>query len=86
MRLEDNVDPPESALARCGKRGTYLRGMMAVVVDHGHAVDAALELEAAIDTVEFRQPLTNFVDWNVEPEADCDGGGGVAHIVLARHV
>src|ERR1035438_4063282 len=86
VRLEDDVDLSEPAFTRRRKCRAYLGGMVAVVVDHGHVVDAPLELEAAVHSVEFLQTLANLLHRYVESKTDGDGGGGIAHIVLARHV
>ena len=86
VRLKDDVDLAEAALPRRRQRGANLGGMMAVVVDHGDAVGAALELEAAIHAVEVGQAFADLVDRNVQSNADGDGGSGVAHVVLAGNV
>src|SRR5271165_1342120 len=84
--LEDNVNAPKAALARGGQSGAYLRGMVAVVVDHGDAIHPAFELKATVHSVEVRQSFANLVDGNVESEPDGDGCGGVANVVFAGHM
>ena len=68
MRLEDDVDLPEAALQRRGQGSANLGGVVAVVVDDGDAVGVADQLEAAVDAVELRQPLTNLLDRNIQPD------------------
>ena len=46
MRLKDNVDLAEATLPRRSQRGADLRGMMSVVVDHGHAVALIRSIES----------------------------------------
>jgi hypothetical protein len=52
MRLEDDVDLAESALAGGGEGGTDFGGVVAVIVDDGYAAASASHLEAAIDSAE----------------------------------
>ena len=62
MRLEDAHDAFPSAVGGGGKRSLDLGRQMRVVVDEGHPVDLASELEAPSDTA--------------EPGECCGSGGG----------
>src|SRR5664279_3066186 len=86
MRLKDDVDLSESALTRRRQRGTNLRGMVPIVVDHGYAVGAALDLKPPVYAVKFLQSFADLLHRDVESKPDGDGGGGIAHIVLAWNV
>src|SRR6267154_1986911 len=50
VRLEEHQEAIELADARGFQGGANLRGMMAVVVDHGNVVDRAFNVEAPTDT------------------------------------
>ena len=84
--LENNVDTAESALARSGESGANLCGVVAVVIDHGHAVDTALELKATVYSVESGQTLADLVDWNIQADTDGNRRGRVPDVVFAGHV
>ena len=86
VRLEDDMNAAKTALASGGEGGADLGGMVAVVVDNGDAVHAALELKAAVDPVVFCQAIPDFFDRDVESDADGDGSGGVANVVFAGNV
>ena len=74
------------ARAGGGESGANLRGMMAVIVDHGHAALRAAHLKSPVDATESCQRLANRLDRNLEFQADSDRGGGVQHVVRAGDV
>src|SRR6516165_166229 len=86
MRLEDDVDAAKAALPGCGQRGADLCRVVPVVVDDRDSTRAPFELEATIDAPIACQSLTDTFDGNVETKSDSDGGGGVAHVVLAGNM
>ena len=52
MRLEDHMSLAKATLPGGSKRGTNLRGMMAIIVDDADSGNLAPQLEAAVDAVE----------------------------------
>jgi hypothetical protein len=59
-------------------------GMVAVIVEHGHAGLLALLLEAAVDALERREPLADRGARDLELESHGDRGQRVLHVVAAR--
>src|SRR6266404_5022397 len=59
VRLEKHQEAIELADARGLQGGPDLRGMVAVVVDHGNVVDGALNVEAPTDAGKFAQAFAN---------------------------
>src|SRR5437588_604122 len=86
MRLEDDMDAVESALAGSSQGGANLSGMMAVVVNHGNAGGLAFELETAVNAAKALQRLADAISINVEADAHGYGSGGIQHIVMAGHL
>src|ERR1700733_13938520 len=86
MGLEQHQQAIELADFGSFERSANLDGMMAVVVDHRHVVDDALDVEAAADSGKFAERLANQFRGNIQVQRDGGGGGGVAHIVNARRM
>src|SRR6267142_722440 len=86
VRLEEHQKAIELADARGFQGGPDLRGVVAVVVNHGNVVDGASNVEASTNAGKFAQAFANQFGGNVEIERDRGGGGGVAHIVDARRM
>src|SRR5947208_4036416 len=49
MRLENHVNLLGPALPCCRQGSAYLRGMMAIIIDHADVPNLALKLEAPVD-------------------------------------
>src|SRR5579883_3455475 len=86
MRLKQNVHSTVTPLACGSQGGANLRRMMAIVVDNGHTFFAAANLEAPVDTAEFRQRRGDHLWIDAEFEPDSGRGRRVQHIVLAQDV
>src|SRR4051812_21228911 len=85
MRLEDDMHFSESALRGCGQSGADLRRMMAIIVNHAHARDFALQLESAIDSPEMLQCMTDLLRRDVQSSADSNSRGGIQHVMHPRN-
>ncbi len=85
MRLEDGEDALKFAELRGGERGADLGGMMAVVVDDGHAASLAAHLKTAIDARVAGDGRADRFQLDVEFQADRDSRRGVEHVVNAGH-
>src|SRR5690348_4202257 len=83
MRLKDNMNALEPALARGRQCGSDLRRMMAVIVDHRHACCPAPELETTVHTGEAFEAFTNALELDIQTNSHGNGGGCVQHIVSA---
>ena len=83
VRLEEDVDAGEAAVAGGAEGGEDLGGVVAVVVDDGDVVDDAFDLEAAVDATEGGEAGGDLVGRDAELDADGDGGGGVEDVVAA---
>ncbi len=86
MRLEHDVNMPVAAFARGGQGGANLGGMVAVVVDDGHAARLAAKLKAAVHAPEMADALGDLGRVDLQLMRDGYGGGCVEHVVAARHV
>ena len=80
------MDAFEAAGAGGGEGGANFRGMVAVVVDDGDAVDDAFCLEAAIDPAEVAQAFDDVVLGDFELHRDGDRGSRVQNIVQPGHL
>ena len=86
VRLKDDMQAAEPALAGRGQGGSDLGGMMTVIVNHADSGSLPAKLEAAIDPAETVEGSANLVRGNVERGADGNGGGGIEHVVNAGDV
>src|ERR1019366_8036740 len=86
VRLEDHMHAAKSALTGGGQRGSDLRRMMAVIVNHADARSLALELEAAVHAAKTVERGTNLLRGNVERGAHRNRRRRVQHVVRARNV
>ena len=83
VRLEE--DEHAAAVANRVDRGRDLGGMVRVVVEHRHAADLPVRLEAAAGAGELRQMGTRFFGRDAGQLERRERGGGIAPVVLARH-
>src|SRR5580692_7767508 len=77
-----------AAGARAGslERGANFGGVMAVIVDHGHAARLTAVLEAPVDAAKILEPLGDLFRRYFKLPGDRDGGRGVEHIVPAGNL
>ncbi len=85
MRLEQNQNATEAALARRLESGADFRRVVAVVIhDRNVAHDSPL-LEPAFDPAKLRQTGGNLLGRYRKLGADGDGGGGVPQVVQSGY-
>ncbi len=86
VRLKDHVDLAARAGARRLQRGANLGGVVAVIIDNGHAARLAALLEAPVDAAKVLEPFGNLLRRNFKLPRNGDGGRGVQHIVPAGNM
>src|ERR1700685_3033025 len=81
VRLKQHVNALVGRKTRGRQCRFDFRGVMAVIVDDGHAMFDAANGEAAIDPGESAEAFPNPVDRDFHFQADADGGCGVQDVV-----
>ena len=85
MRLRDREYAARAGFARRLEHRLDLHRVVPVIVEYLHAVPAAGQRKAPLDSAEARKPLGDFVSRNAEFMGDCHCRGGIRNIVPPRH-
>ena len=90
MRLKDNMNLASPRRANRGacrlQRSANFGGVVAVIVDNGHAARLTPLLEAPVDAAKVLEPLGNLLRRYFKLPRNGHGGRGVEHIVPAGHM
>src|SRR5215469_9744200 len=86
MRLKEDKNAVELAKFGGLERGADFSRVMAIVVDDGHVVGDALNVETAADAGEFEEAFADEVARDIEIERDSSRRGGVTDVVHPRRM
>ena len=86
VRLERDDQAAAEAAASGRERGTDLRRVVPVVVDHEHPPGLALDLEAALDAREAGERPLDRRERHLQVQGHRGGGERVGDVVGARHL